>query len=272
MSSIFFRFLEQLNTLYRMVCEAIQSLFIIAMDSPEPWQIGFQDPATPIAQGIQDLHNDIFFFMVFVLTFVIWMLSRTLWHFQESKNAIPAKIIHGTAIEVAWTVTPSIILMIIAIPSFALLYSMDEGVDPAITVKAIGHQWYWSYEYSDYSTADNQSILFDSYMIPEDDLVFGQLRLLEVDHRVVLPTHTHVRMIITAADVLHSWAVPSLGVKCDAVPGRLNQTSLFLTREGVFYGQCSEICGTNHGFMPIVVEGVSLEDYISWVSNKLEEI
>jgi len=109
-------------------------------------------------------------------------------------------------------------------------------------------------------------------MIPEDDLSVGQLRLLEVDHRVVLPTHTHVRMIITAADVLHSWAIPSLGVKCDAIPGRLNQTSIFLSREGVFYGQCSEICGVNHGFMPIVVEGVSLEDYISWISNKLEEI
>lgn len=242
------------------------------MDAPEPWQIGFQDPATPIAQGIQDLHHDIFFFMVFVLTFVVWMLTRTLWHFHSSKSPTPAKIIHGTTIEVAWTVTPSIILMIIAIPSFALLYSMDEVVDPAVTLKVIGHQWYWTYEYSDYSTADDQSIVFDSYMIPEDDLELGQLRLLEVDHRVVLPINTHVRVIVTAADVLHSWAVPSLGIKCDAVPGRLNQTSVFLRREGVFYGQCSELCGANHGFMPIVVEGVSLDDYISWVSNKLEEI
>lgn len=245
---------------------------ITYMDSPEPWQINFQDPATPIAQGIQDLHHDIFFFMLFVLTFVVWMLARTLWHFHASKNPIPAKIIHGTAIEVAWTVTPSLILMIIAIPSFALLYSMDEVVDPAITIKAIGHQWYWTYEYSDYSTSDDQSIVYDSYMIPEDDLEVGQLRLLEVDHRVVLPINTHVRVIITAADVLHSWAIPSLGIKCDAIPGRLNQTSLFLQREGVFYGQCSEICGANHGFMPIVVEGVSLEDYISWISNKIEEI
>jgi cytochrome c oxidase subunit 2 len=173
---------------------------------------------------------------------------------------------------VAWTVTPSLILMVIAVPSFALLYSMDEIVNPSITLKAIGHQWYWTYELSDYSTADDASIVFDSYMIPEDDLTLGQLRLLEVDNRVVLPVHTHVRVIVTAADVLHSWAVPSLGVKCDAVPGRLNQTSFFLQREGVFYGQCSEICGANHGFMPIVVEGVSLDEYISWVSNKMEEI
>ena len=239
----------------------------VFLDAPLPWQIGFQDPATPIAQGIQDLHHDICFFMVVILTFVIWMLCRTLWHFHWTKNPIPSKIIHGTVIEVAWTVTPSLILMVIAVPSFALLYSMDEIVDPSITLKAIGHQWYWTYELSDYSTSDEESIVFDSYMIPEDDLTLGQLRLLEVDNRVVLPVQTHVRVIVTAADVL-----PSLGVKCDAVPGRLNQTSFFLQREGVFYGQCSEICGANHGFMPIVVEGVSLDEYVSWISNKLEEL
>ena len=244
----------------------------VFLDAPLPWQIGFQDPATPIAQGIQDLHHDICFFMVVILTFVIWMLCRTLWHFHWTKNPVPSKIIHGTVIEVAWTVTPSLILMVIAVPSFALLYSMDEIVDPSITLKAIGHQWYWTYELSDYSNSDEASIVFDSYMIPEDDLTLGQLRLLEVDNRVVLPVQTHVRVIVTAADVLHSWAVPSLGVKCDAVPGRLNQTSFFLQREGVFYGQCSEICGVNHGFMPIVVEGVSLDEYISWISNKLEEL
>ena len=244
----------------------------VFLDAPLPWQIGFQDPATPIAQGIQDLHHDICFFMVVILTFVIWMLCRTLWHFHWTKNPVPSKIIHGTVIEVAWTVTPSLILMVIAVPSFALLYSMDEIVDASITLKAIGHQWYWTYELSDYSTSDEASIVFDSYMIPEDDLTLGQLRLLEVDNRVVLPVQTHVRVIVTAADVLHSWAVPSLGVKCDAVPGRLNQTSFFLQREGVFYGQCSEICGANHGFMPIVVEGVSLDEYISWISNKLEEL
>jgi len=241
------------------------------LDAPEPWQFGFQDPATPIAQGIQDLHHDISFFMLVILTFVLWMLTRTLWHFHWTKNPVPAKIIHGTTIEIAWTVTPSLILMVIAVPSFALLYSMDEIVDPSITLKAIGHQWYWTYEYSDYTASDDQSIVFDSYMIPEDDLELGQLRLLEVDNRVVLPVNTHVRVIVTAADVLHSWGVPSLGVKCDAVPGRLNQTSLFLKREGVFYGQCSELCGANHGFMPIVVEGVSLEDYTQWISNKIEE-
>ena len=148
---------------------------------------------------------------------------------------------------------------------------MDEVVDPAVTIKAIGHQWYWSYEYSDYNQSDEQSIAFDSYMIPEDELEPSQLRLLEVDNRMVVPVNSHVRIIVTSADVLHSWAVPSLGVKCDAVPGRLNQVAVFIKREGLFYGQCSELCGANHGFMPIVVESVSLDNYVSWVSNKIEE-
>lgn len=240
-------------------------------DSPEPWQLGFQDPATPIMEGIIDLHHDIGFFMLVILFFVLWMLARTLYHFSHSRNPIPEKIIHGTTIEIAWTVAPSLILILIAIPSFALLYSLEEVVDPNVTIKAIGHQWYWSYEYSDYNTADEGGIVFDSYMIPDDELELGQLRLLEVDNRVVVPVNTNIRMIITGADVLHSWAVPSLGIKTDAIPGRLNQAGMYIKREGIFYGQCSELCGTNHAFMPIVVEAVSMDNYISWISNKLEE-
>jgi cytochrome c oxidase subunit 2 len=251
------------------------SLFVpvfTRMDAPEPWQMGFQDPATPIALGIMDLHHDLMFLIVAVAVFVTWILVRTLLHFRASNNPLPQKILHGTAIEIIWTVTPSLILIAIAVPSFALLYSLDEVVDPAITVKAIGHQWYWTYEYSDYAQADDNSIQFDSYMIPDDELELGQLRLLEVDNRVVLPVNTHVRVVITAADVLHSWAVPSLGVKCDAVPGRLNQVPVYIAREGVFYGQCSELCGVNHGFMPIVVEAVPLENYVDWVAERMEEI
>jgi cytochrome c oxidase subunit 2 len=161
--------------------------------------------------------------------------------------------------------------MFVAVPSFALLYSIDEILDPAVTLKVVGHQWYWSYEYSDYSSEDGETINFDSYMIPEDDLSdMGQLRLLEVDNRVILPINTHIRVIVTAADVLHCWGIPSFAMKVDACPGRLNQTSLFIKRAGTFYGQCSEICGVNHGFMPIVVEGVELEDYVTWIYNKLE--
>ena len=225
-------------------------LTIAPCDAAEPWQLGSQDAATPMMQGIMDLHHDIFFFLILILVFVLRILVRALWHFHYKKNPIPQRIVHGTTIEILRTIFPSIIPMFIAIPSFALLYSMDEVVvDPAITIKAIGHQWYRTYEYSDYNSSDEQSLTFDSYTIPEDDLELGQSRLLEVDNRVVVPAKTHLRIIVTSADVPHSWAVPSSGVKCDAVPGRLNQISILVQREGVYYGQCSEICGTNHAFM-----------------------
>nr|QJH88464.1 Cox2 [Pterocladia lucida] len=240
-------------------------------DAAENWQLGFQDPATPIMEGIINLHHDLMFFVCVISIFVTWMLIRTLWHFNQYRSEIPSSLSHGTLIEIIWTVTPAFILLVIAIPSFSLLYAMDEIISPAITIKTLGHQWYWSYEYSDYLNEQSESIAYDSYMIPEEDLDFGQLRLLEVDNRMVIPINTHVRLIVSAADVLHSWAVPSLGIKCDAIPGRLNQTSLFIKREGVYYGQCSEICGINHGFMPIVVEAVSLPKYIFWISNKLSE-
>lgn len=208
--------------------------------------------------------------IIFIAVFVMWMMGRTMWLFTADKNPNPSKVVHGTTIELVWTIVPSIILVTIAVPSFALLYSMDEVIDPAITLKVIAHQWYWSYEYSDYNTSDEDTIAFDSYMIAEDDLELGQLRLLEVDNRVILPINTHIRVLITSTDVVHAWAIPSLGVKCDAYPGRLNQVNTFIKREGIFHGQCSELCGVNHGFMPIVVEAVSLQDYVSWVSAQLE--
>jgi len=243
------------------------------MDAAENWQLGFQDPATSIAAAIQDLHNDILFFIVSILVFVVWMLFRTLWNFRESVNAIPSKIIHGTTIEIIWTLTPSLILLIIAAPSLSLLYAIDEIHQATLTLKAIGHQWYWSYEYNDYDLDDvNRKVQFDSYMLQEDDLEEGQLRLIEVDNRVILPIQTHVRLLLTSADVLHSWAVPSLGVKCDAVPGRLNQVGLFIKREGVFFGQCSELCGVNHGFMPIVVEAVDTKNYLLWLQEKVNTV
>jgi cytochrome c oxidase subunit 2 len=243
--------------------------FFVHADSARPWQLGFQDPATPVMEGILNFHNDLMFFIVILAIFVTFLLVRCLYFFNETKNKVSSNVIHGTTIEIIWTITPAIILMIIAIPSFSLLYSVDEIINPSITLKVIGHQWYWSYEYSDYITQDLESIDFDSYMIPEADLEKGQLRLLEVDNRVVLPIDTHIRVIITSTDVLHSWAIPSFGTKLDACPGRLNQTSLYIKREGTYYGQCSEICGINHGFMPIVVEAVSLQNYINWISEKI---
>jgi len=250
---------------------SLMSVFLVGLlDSAEPWQTGFQDPATPVMEGIINLHNDIMFFLVVIGTLTGWMLFRTCLGYDESVSPVPSKTVHGTTIEIVWTITPALVLMIIAVPSFALLYAMDEIIDPAITLKIVGHQWYWTYEYSDYCADGSEPIAFDSYMLAEDDLEAGNLRLLEVDNRVVLPVDTHVRLIITAADVLHCWAMPSFGVKMDACPGRLNQTSIFIKREGTYYGQCSEICGVNHGFMPIVVDAVSLEDYVRWVSSKIE--
>ena len=171
-------------------------------------------------------------------------------------------LFEGVLIEVIWTLFPAGVLIFIALPSLKLLYLMDEVINPSLTVKVVGHQWYWSYEYSDYGP---ETIEFDSYMVPTSDLKKGELRLLDVDNRLIVPIQTVVRVLVTGGDVLHAFAVPSLSVKIDAVPGRLNQTSFYLKRPGVFYGQCSEICGANHSFMPIVVEGVSLEKYVCWV-------
>jgi cytochrome c oxidase subunit 2 len=238
-------------------------------DAIEKWQMDFQDPASPIMEGIINLHHDVMFFLVLIGTFVSWMLFRTVYLFNSARGHKPSTNTHGTVLEIVWTIIPSFVLLIVAIPSFALLYAVDEASDPAITIKVIGHQWYWVYEYSDYNT-DSKSITFESYMVPEADLKLGQLRLLEVDNRVVVPTNTHIRFLITATDVLHSWAVPSLGVKLDACPGRLNQATVFIKRDGVYYGQCSEICGVNHGFMPIVVESVPLDEYVSWVASHIE--
>ena len=199
-----------------------------------------------------------------------WVLFEALKFHDENNVSNPKRFTHSSLLEIIWTIIPAIILLFMAIPSFSLLYSLDESINPDLTLKVIGHQWYWSYEYSDYNAADGESINFDSYMIPEEDLEPGNLRLLEVDNRIVLPVETHVRVVITSADVLHCWAIPSFGIKMDACPGRLNQTSMFIKREGVYYGQCSEICGVNHGFMPICIEAVSLEDYVAWISSKIE--
>lgn len=242
--------------------------FCVLCDAALPWQIGFQDPATPIILGIIRFHNHLIFFLIAIGTFVFWLLLRALIIFIENPN--PVKFTHSTALEITWTVVPAIILVFIAGPSFALLYSIDEVIVYDLTLKVIGHQWYWSYEYVDFILKKTgKGVKFDSYIIAEEDLTFGGLRLLEVDHRVKLPINQHIKVLVTSSDVLHSWAVPSLGIKIDACPGRLNQVSLYLLRKGVFYGQCSEICGVNHGFMPIVVESVDRKDYVEWVRKTL---
>ena len=235
-------------------------------DAPQPWQLGFQDSAAPGLTGIVELHNTIFFYLIVIVVGVFWVLGSIIYYYNSKKSPIVHKYLnHGTLIELIWTITPAFILIAIAFPSFRLLYLLDEVISPTITIKVVGHQWYWSYEYSDYINESGESIEFDSYMIPESDLELGQFRLLDVDNKVVVPTDTHIRLIVTGADVIHSFAVPSLGIKIDAVPGRLNQTSILAERTGTFYGQCSEICGVWHGFMPIAIEAVSVQDYLAWV-------
>jgi cytochrome c oxidase subunit 2 len=255
-------------------------------DAPEAWQLGVQDPATPVMEGMIFFHNYLLFFLIVIGIFVCWLLFHVLVKFNENANPVAQKFTHSSLLEIVWTIIPAVLLLLIAVPSFALLYSLDEVIDPVVTLKIVGHQWYWSYEYSDYATLEGgETINFDSYMIPTEDLgpLEGSgalksvksknlLRLLEVDNKVVVPINTHIRLLVTAADVLHSWAVPSFGIKLDACPGRLSQTSLFIKREGIYYGQCSEICGVNHGFMPIVVKGVSVDRYVNWISKKLSNL
>ena len=240
---------------------------ICLCDAAEHWQMGIQDPATPVMEGMIHFHNYLNFYIIAIGIAVFWLIDYVVAHFDHTENPVPQKFTHASVLEIVWTLLPAIILVFIAIPSFALLYSLDEVIDPTITLKIIGHQWYWSYEYSDYGNQiGSKTISFDAYMDATDTLNFGGFRLLETDNRVTLPINTHIRLLITAADVLHSWAVPSFGIKVDACPGRLSQASVFLKRVGVYYGQCSEICGVNHGFMPIVVRGCTHANYKRWLS------
>jgi len=261
----------------------------------------FQDSATPVMEGIVDLHNIIMGFLVVILVFVLVLLRYTIYNFFILQNFpkkandlaireawfITKDLSHHSTLEIVWTVIPALILIWIGIPSFVLLYSMDEITLAEITLKVMGHQWYWSYEYSDMPYMDEDELeehdkealekvgyppivtySFDSYMLSEAELKFGGLRLLEVDSVVVLPVETHIRVLVSAVDVLHSWSVNALGVKLDAVPGRLNQFGLYINREGMYYGQCSEICGVNHGFMPIAVRAVEYDDYVDWIKEQ----
>nr|YP_009350899.1 cytochrome c oxidase subunit II [Nasutitermes neoparvus]AQP28081.1 cytochrome c oxidase subunit 2 [Nasutitermes neoparvus] len=219
-----------------------------------------QDSASPVMEQLIFFHDHALMIMLMIITAVFYTMIMIIQNKQTSRF-----ILEGQMIETLWTIAPAIILVFIAIPSLRLLYLMDEIHNPAMTLKTIGHQWYWSYEYSDFTKLE-----FDSYMIQQEDQPINTFRLLDTDNRVVLPMNSPIRMIVTAADVLHSWTVPSLGVKTDATPGRLNQISFSINRPGLLYGQCSEICGANHSFMPIVIESVSTNQFINWVSKVSE--
>lgn len=211
-------------------------------DAPEPWQFGFQESASPTHDGITELHDTIFFYLIVICFGVLFVLTSRIIYFNRNKTEIVYKYQnHGTLIELIWTVTPALVLIAIAFPRFKLLFIIDEVIRPRITIKVVGHQWYWSFEYSDYINENGESIEFDSYIVPERDLEDGQFRILEVDQAVVLPVDTHVRFLVTGQDVIHDFAIPSLGIKVDACPGRVNIVSVLIEREASFYGQCSEI-------------------------------
>ena len=225
-------------------------------------QLRFQDAASPIIKLLISFHDHAITLVILIISLVGYALISLL------SNTLRRRYTHeAQLIETIWTVLPAILLLFLALPSLRLLYLIDEVLHPYITLKAIGHQWYWRYEYSDW-----YKLSFDSYIIPTDDLVPGQYRLLEVDNRAIIPYQAEVRLLVTAADVIHSWTVPALGVKADAIPGRLNQLRLVASRPGIYYGQCSEICGANHSFMPIVIEAVNAWDFINWLQkNELSE-
>jgi len=240
----------------------------VLLDAPSSWGIYFQDSATPQMEALVELHDNIMFYLVLILFAVGWILFSIMYNFVEKKSPISHKYLnHGTLIEIIWTVTPAIILILIAFPSFKLLYLMDEVNDPSMSIIAEGNQWYWSYQYPDFIDSNEEFIEFDSYIIPESDLEEGGLRMLEVDNRVIVPELTHIRLVVTSGDVIHSYGCPALGLKCDAYPGRLNQLSMFITREGTFYGQCSEICGILHSSMPIVIQSLKIEQFVDWLYN-----
>nr|AGJ50510.1 cytochrome c oxidase subunit II [Austinograea alayseae] len=219
--------------------------------------LGFQDSASPLMEQLIFFHDHIMLIIIMIITFVGYMLSTIMFN-----SFINRYMLENQTIEMIWTAIPAVILIFIALPSLRLLYLLDEVNNPSMTLKTIGHQWYWSYEYSDFLHME-----FDSYMIPTNELKSSEFRLLDVDNRTILPMNTQIRVIISAADVIHSWTVPALGVKADAIPGRLNQVSFLINRPGLFYGQCSEICGANHSFMPIVIESISTTSFLDWISS-----
>ena len=226
------------------------------------WQLSFQNPATDLMGSVVGLHNVILIVMSLITVFVLFLLFYVSFRFSAKRNPIPSTTTHNTVVEVLWTAIPIVILVVLAIPSFKLLYQQEKSENYDMTVKVIGHQWYWEYEYPDHG-----DFYFESYMVQEQDLEEGDLRLLTVDNPLVIPANKNIQILITAGDVLHSWAVPSMGLKTDAVPGRLNETWVNVKEPGIYRGQCSEICGSGHGFMPVVVKVLPEREFMAWANE-----
>jgi cytochrome c oxidase subunit 2 len=229
-------------------------------DAPQPWELGMQAPATPVKDRLSAFNDELLVIITLITIFVLGLLLYVIVRFHHRRHPVPTRTSHNAVIEMLWTVVPVLILVIIAIPSFKLMYYMDRVPDPEMTIKVTGHQWYWSYEYPDQS-----GLSFDSNLIPDADLKPGQKRLLDVDNPLVVPVDTTIRVLITGTDVIHSWFVPSFGVQEYAIIGRLNESWMKVEHDGVYYGQCNQICGINHAFMPIKVQAVSKDDFQRWL-------
>jgi cytochrome c oxidase subunit 2 len=237
----------------------------VVRGAPTPWQMNFQPAASPVMDMIESLHDLLLFIIVVISAFVLGLLAFACFRFRADRNPEPSRRTHNTVLEIAWTAIPVLILVVIAIPSFKLLYFMDRAANPAMTLKAIGHQWYWSYVYP-----DNGNFTFDARMVTAEEAVAKQqnvVRLLDTDEEVVLPIGKNIRIQITSEDVIHSWTIPSFGIKHDAVPGRINESWFNIEKPGIYYGQCSELCGMQHAYMPIKVRAVSPEEFDAWVKQ-----
>lgn len=236
------------------------------LGQPRSWQLGFQDAVTPIAEQIHSFHDFLLILITVISIFVLALLVYVALRFNENANPNPSKITHNTTLEVLWTVIPIVILVVIAVPSFRLLFAQYDFPKADLTVKAIGNQWYWTYEYPDHG-----NMTFDAVLVEDKDLKPGQPRLLATDNEVVVPVNKNVHVLVTATDVLHNWTVPAFGVKVDAVPGRILRTWFRAEKTGTFYGQCSELCGSKHAFMPIAVRVVTEQEFTSWLVKAKKE-
>lgn len=236
-----------------------------AQGRADPWQMWLQEPASPVMERILEFHSLIFVLEIGIVILVLGLLCYIIIRFNAKANPVPSTTTHNTLLEVVWTAIPMLILIVVAVPSMKLLYYADRFEDADMTLKITGNQWFWTYTYPDHG-----GFTFDSFLVPDSELKPGQPRLLAVDNPVVLPAETNIRLLFTSADVIHNWAVPSLGLKLDTVQGRVNENWVRINAEGDYYGQCSELCGVNHGFMPIHIKAVSREEFDAWVEKAKE--
>ena len=257
-----------MNFLYLFIFSLITPTLAVALGQPEDWQLSFQEPASPLMRELINFHDLVFWIITAITVFVFLLLAYVCWKFSAKNNKKPSQTTHNSVLEIAWTLIPVLILVFIAVPSFRLLYKQNDFSNIDMTVKAVGYTWFWGYEYP-----DHDDITFDAVMLEEEELEEGQPRLLSTDNVLVLPVKKNIKMLITSdpSGVIHSWSVPSLGVKMDAIPGRLNETYFYIEKPGMYYGQCSELCGPGHGFMPISIKAVTDEEFAVWLDYAKEE-